>query len=274
MAEPLYYLLLFRVPATWGQAHRKTLPELATSTFGESGARWVPGLLIGLAEVVWFSISASYATDLTLRGLAEVRFLDERALRPFAIGTVRLKGPIFLATALLWSVIAGLIGRKFVRLVSAIKYVFPVFPAMILGGAMFAMLTGLRTFAPTGIDPQGWDIPAGRAGLWSMMLVVQLILGFFAMAGVLGADWGAASLSERDVRVGGWVAAGFAPVVIATIALVAVAGFQGRASPSPLAINDLAGLVDRQVTMPRPRSSFSEIRDGGRAERGHLSPSS
>ncbi len=260
-AAPLCYLLLFRVPATWGQATRKALPELATSTFGEAGARWVPGLLLGLAQIAWFSVSVSYATDLTLRGLAEVRFLEERAFRPLMLGSLRLKGPIFLATALLWSVIAGLIGRKFVRLVAAIMYVFPVFPAILLGGTMFAMLGGLRTFAPSGVDPLGLVIPEARAGVWSMMLVVQLILGFFAMAGVMGADWGAATTSASDVRVGGWVAVGFAPIVIATISLIAVAGFQGRVNPAPIAIDGSSNPLD--VRVPRPRGSVSEIRTVG-----------
>jgi cytosine permease len=61
-----------------------------------------------------------------------------------------------------------------------------------------------------------------------MMHVVQMIFGFFAMAGASGADWGAATTNDRDVRVGGWVAVGFAPVVVATIAFVAIAGYQGR----------------------------------------------
>ena len=258
VAGPLCYLLLFRVPATWGQATGRTLPELAESSFGAAGARWVPGLLLGLAQVVWFAVAISYATDLTLRGLAEVRFIDDRAFRTVSLGGLRLKAPLVLATSLLWSIIAGLIGRKFVRLVAAIMYVFPIFPAMLLGGAMFAMLGGLRTFAPTGVDPLGLSIPEARAGVRSMMTVVQLILGFFAMAGVMGADWGAASTSSRDVRAGGWAAVGLAPVVIATISLIAVAGFQGRVSPVRVADEGPTSPFDART--PRTRGSTSEIR--------------
>ncbi len=261
VAGPLCFLLLFRVPATLGQATGKPLPELAESSFGVGGARWVPGLLLGLAEIVWFAVAASYATDLTLRGLAEVRFLDERTFRTISVGGLRLKGPLFLATSLLWSILAGLVGRRFVRLVAAIMYVFPVFPAMLLGGAMFAMLGGVRTFAPTGIDPLGLNIPEARAGIWSMMLVVQLVLGFFAMAGALGADWGAATTSRRDVQTGGWVAVGLAPVVIATISLVAVAGFQGRVNPAPLVEDGPLNPLDARV--PRPRAPISQVRTLG-----------
>jgi hypothetical protein len=94
-----------------------------------------------------------------------------------------------------------------------------------------------------------------------MMLVVQLILGFFAMAGVMGADWGAATTSASDVKVGGWVSVGFAPVVIATISLIAVAGFQGRVNPAPITIDGSESPLD--VRVQRPRASVSEIRTVG-----------
>ena len=229
VAGPLCYLLLFRVPSLWGHATGKNLPELAESTFGVRGARWVPGLLVGMAEVAWFAVAIYYGTDLTLKGLSEARLIDSGMLRPFVVGGMTLKGPLFLATSLFWSVAAALVGRWFVRLIAAIMYVYPIFPAMVFAGAMLAMMGGVRYFAPTGIDPLGLiAVPESRAGVWSMMLVVQMIFGFFAMAGATGADWGAATSTEKDVRVGGWIAVGLAPIVIAAISLVAVAGFQGR----------------------------------------------
>ncbi len=229
VAGPLCYLLLFRVPSLWGYSTGKPLPLLAESTFGTRGARWVPGWLVGLAEVVWFAVAVSYGTDLMLKGLLEARFLDAGQFRPLVVGGFVLKSPLFLATSLFWSVAAALSGRWLVRLTAAIMYVYPIFPAMVFGGAMLAMMGGVRYFAPTGIDPIGLiAIPEARAGVWSMMLVVQMIFGFFAMAGATGADWGAATSSERDVRVGGWIAVGIAPIVIAAIALVTVAGYQGR----------------------------------------------
>src|SRR5262249_51754767 len=51
---------------------------------------------------------------------------------------------------------------------------------------------------------------------------------FFATAGVASVDWGAGSRDARDVRVGGLVGVVFAPFVLATIALLIVAGAQGR----------------------------------------------
>src|SRR5262245_61303400 len=46
------YGLLYLVPATWGLKARRPLAELGASTFGEAGAALVPGLLMGIAQVV------------------------------------------------------------------------------------------------------------------------------------------------------------------------------------------------------------------------------
>jgi cytosine permease len=228
VAGPICYLLFFRVPAIWGYRTGKPLPELASSTFGAAGSRWVPGLLLGLAEIVWFAVAVSYGTDLVLRALNVVGLVDARALRPLIVGKLVVKSPLFLITSLTWAIWVALIGRYLVRLIAAIMYIFPVFPGILLGGTMLAMLGGLRSFTTTGADPLGFPVPRDREVFWSLTMVAQLVLGFFAMAGAYGADWGAASTSEGDVKKGGWVAVCLAPIVIATLALLSVAGFQGR----------------------------------------------
>lgn len=251
----LCYLLLFRVPATWGQATGKGLADLGTSTFGRAGARWVPGLLVGLGALIWFAVSVSSATGMILKAVAQAGLLDARALGPISVGGMRLASPVMLASSLVWGVAAALAGRWLVRLIAAIMYVFPVFPAMILGGTMLAMMGGLRSFAPTGIDPLTQaTLPAGREGVWAMLLIVQLIFGFFAMAGATAADWGAATTSAKDARVGGWVGACFAPTIIATVSILAVAGHRGRVDPAtigdPQAMNGVADLA-RSTSMIR-----------------------
>ncbi len=261
IAGPLCYLFLYRVPAVWGFRTGKPIGEIAQSTFGQTGARG--GLLVlGLAEIVWFAVAIYYGTDLSLRGLLEAKLIDGRLLQPWKLGAITIKGPIFVATALFWSVAAALTGRWLVRLIAAIMYIYPVFPAMVFGSAMLAMLGGVRGFAPTGIDPLGLvSIPESRAGIWSMMLVVQLIFGFFAMAGACSADWGAATTTEADVRKGGWVVVGFAPVVIASIAFVTIAGYIGKVNPAM----PVDAPVRREVR-PRtpPPSAISEVKTVGR----------
>jgi cytosine permease len=53
---------------------------------------------------------------------------------------------------------------------------------------------------------------------------------------VMGADWGSGSISMKDVRLGGWIGLAFAPAIVASLALIAVAGYQGmKESSNPFA---------------------------------------
>jgi cytosine permease len=234
IAGALGFLLLYYAPAMWGLRSRRPLAGAAAATFGASGAPWVPGLLMGLVQVAWFAVALHYGVDFTFRGLEALRVLDPRHLRPWAVGGLTLRGPLFLAVSAAWSVMVGLIGVWAVRLIGALMNIAPVFPAMILGGAMVWALPGLSQYRPTGIDPAtGTAVPDGET--FACLLMIQLIFGFTATAGAAAVDWGAASRDARDVRLGGLVGVAFAPFVLATIALLIVAGAQGRAvAPAPI----------------------------------------
>jgi cytosine permease len=239
VAGPLCFLLLYRVPALWGHATGKTIVALGTSTFGQAGSRWIPGLLLGLAQIVWFAVAIHYGTDLCLKGLVAGRFIDTRLLQRITVGGLSLQGPFVLAVSLFWSLAAGLAGRFLMRVIAAIMYIYPIFPAMVFGIVMMIMIGGVRTFAPTGIDPlTNLTLPQSRVGFFAMMLVIQMIFGFFAMAGAASADWGGATSSESDVRKGGWIVVALAPVVIASISFVTVAGYYGRVRPVAGASSD------------------------------------
>ena len=225
---PLAYLLLYRQSANWGHSAGKPLDVVASSTFGVRGGSLI-GLLIGVAQIVLFAVAVGYAVELTFQGLVLGGLIDPRALRPGLVGGATLKSPLFLATALFWAVATALVSMKFVRWIAYLMQFFPIFPALMLGGAMLATLIGLRSFLPSGIDPATPSIQlTTEEGHWrAFLLSLQWVFAFSAMAGVMGADWGSGSLSRRDVRLGGWVGVAFAPAIVATLALIAVAGFQG-----------------------------------------------
>jgi purine-cytosine permease-like protein len=70
--------------------------------------------------------------------------------------------------------------------------------------------------------------------------MVQLIFAFFATQGVLGIDWGRVSRDRRDIQAGGWVGIVAAAPVIATIALLIVAGAIGKTpqtAPAPATLS-------------------------------------
>jgi cytosine permease len=231
VAGGLCFLLLYYAPAMLGLRSGRSLIDVAAPAFGERGATWLPGVLIGVVQVIWFAVALSYAIDFTFRGLVVLRLLDGRHLQFWTVGTFTVRSPLFLITAAVWSVATALIGVWAVRLISALMNVYPVFPALALAGAMLWALPGLSNYQPPGIDLITAEV-VSNGEVQAFAMTIQLIVGFFATAGVAAVDWGAASRDARDVRVGGLVGVAFAAFLLATIALVTVAGAQGR-RPSP-----------------------------------------
>ena len=228
-AGPLAYLLMFRQAGIWGQKVGKPLKVVSTSTFGIGGSKLVPGLVLGVAQVLLYAVAVGYAIELSFQGLMLLGLVDPSSLRPIKVGGATLKAPIYLATALVWSIVAALISLRFTRWIAYLMQFFPIFPAILIGGAMLAMLTGLRSFLPTGVDPIMPRLPLApsEGAFRAFLLTFQWVFAFSAMGAVLAADWGSASPGPRDVSAGGWVGVGLAPAIIAALALISVAGYQG-----------------------------------------------
>ena len=62
--------------------------------------------------------------------------------------------------------------------------------------------------------------------------MIQLVFGFFATAGAASADWGAVARDLASVRRVGWVGVALASWIVATLALLTVAGAWGRSAAS------------------------------------------
>ena len=241
----LCYLLLYYTPAMWGLAARRPLEGVAEATFGRAGARWLPGGLMGLAQVGWFAVGTFYATDYMLRGLVACRLIDPGALEPIARGGLTLGSRIFLATALAWTLIFAAIGRWVVRFIAAIMIVYPILPALALGAAMTWNLGGLARYEPPGLDP-ATALPIADAGPRAARAMIQWAFAFFATAGAAAADWGAASRDARDVRLGGLVGVALAATILAILPLATVAGSLGKAPPRAL---EARAALDRALVM-------------------------
>lgn len=217
----LAYLLLFLGPAWWGLRTRRTLTELGTRTFGTAGSRLVLGGLVGLIQVGWFAVAVSYAAMLTLRGLELLEIVPLSELRPRAYGSVTLAGgPVWVFAVLAWSLAAAILGPLLIRIVAALMSVYNLFVAAMLGGLLVWALGSVPRFPDPGATR------ADQVGaFWSML---QLVFCYGA-AGALGAaDWGARSRSGSDVRIGGLVGMGLAPLIVVSLALVTVGGAIGR----------------------------------------------
>jgi len=225
----LAFLLLYLGPAWLGFRTKRSMPDLLASCFGEKGAKWLGGLIVGLGLVAMYSLAIAYGVDWTLKGLVQCRLLSADTLRPVSIGGRVIGSPLFMFTSAVWAIVSSLIALKFSRWIAALMVVFPVFPALLLGGIAAWEFTGLGT----GIATVGSTIePLGEIDAFLSM--IQLIVGFFALPSLISVEWGAAGKSARDVRLGGLVGVMLASSIVATLALLALTGSIGGNPPDSL----------------------------------------
>ena len=225
----LAFALFYYLPAMWGQRTGRGLMPLASSTFGSKGVRWVPGLLDLCGQIVWMAVATSVATDLILQGLVWGRFLDSSLVynARIELGPLYLKGGLFLVVSFFWMLWASLVGRYIVRVIGALMNIFPVFPAIMLALAVVLLLPNIGAFRGGGWDPDSMsDVSHGSRH--AVMLVIQMVLGFFAVSALTAPDWGAVCRERRDVRDGGLVGIGFAAWIIATLSMLVVLSAAGK----------------------------------------------
>src|SRR3712207_8536137 len=60
----------------WGLRAGRPLAVVGASTFGRAGAVLVPGLLMGVVQVVWFAVATHYAAAFCLEALAALGLID------------------------------------------------------------------------------------------------------------------------------------------------------------------------------------------------------
>ncbi|MDB5350478.1 MAG: purine-cytosine permease-like transporter [Planctomycetota bacterium] len=247
LAGLLAYWCLYCAPATWGAATKRPLAVVATSTFGARGATWVPGLLLGVVYVIWFAITIDYATEYSLSGLVATGLLDAKYLATHARGSIVVPSWLFLVVAAAWSLASAVIGTIAVRLVAAVMSVYPIFPAIAIG------LTVLWAIPTVGAGPVATR-PLAAGGGQAISTMIQLVFAFLACHGLAAADWGAATPSTREARLGGLVGVMLAAPILAILALLIVAGALGRtATPAPIFPDPLGPIsrptIERRVPL-------------------------
>lgn len=195
------FALYYYVPAMLGMKTGYPLYVVGSSTFGTAGGYVMPGLLMGLLQVGWFSVSTFIASRFILSGLG---------------GDALPMTPAFAAAAIVWGYVMAYVGVKGIQHVAKMATWLSLVP--------FVMI--LIVFAQT-----AGGIGAYRAArpepFVAFALILQIVLGFFATAGAAGADFGMSSRDERDVRLGGLTGIALAIVYAGGLPLLSVAGAHG-----------------------------------------------
>jgi len=201
VAGVLCYKLYYYVPAMLGMKTGYPLYVVGSSTFGTLGGYVMPGLLMGLLQIGWFSVSTFVSTDFILKGLG---------MKPEP-GTLP-----FIAVAILWTYSMGYAGVKGIHYVARASLYLNAIPALMVLIVFFQTAGGLGAYTPKQSEPYA-----------AFMLVVAAAIGFFATAGAAGADFGMNSRNQADVTKGGWVGIALAVVFAGGLPILSVAGAHG-----------------------------------------------
>jgi cytosine permease len=203
VAGVLCYALYYRVPAMLGMKTGFPLYVVGSSTFGTAGGYVMPGLLMGLLQIGWFAVATYLASDFILQGLH--------------VHSAPLTAPL-VVTGILWGCVMAWVGTKGMQYLSKVALILNAIPLIMLILVFFQTAGGIGRY----------QVPAGQQNSYLAFTgLLAAVIGFFATAGAAGADFGANSRNEKDVRWGGLVGIVVAVLVAGGLPLLAVAGAHG-----------------------------------------------
>jgi cytosine permease len=199
VAGLLSHFLFYRIPALMGMRTGLPLYVIGTSTFGTQGGYLMPGLLMGLLQVGWMSVNTFVATSFILT----------------AFGSKAGPGSLpFGIIAVVWALGLGYVGAKGIQYVAKFATFLNFVPLLMILIVLAKNIGGAAQYTP----------PQPAAPYIGFMMLIQIVVGFFATAGAAGVDFGMNSRDERDVRWGGLVGILLAVLVAGGLPLLSVAG--------------------------------------------------
>ena len=201
VAGLLSYGLYYLVPGLLGMKTGYPLYVVGSSTFGTTGGYAMPGLLMGLLQIGWFSVNTFIATDFILRGVGA----DSGPMKP-----------LFIIVAVIWGYAMAYIGVKGIAYVAKSATYIAIIPFLMILVVFFKTAGGIGQF----------QVP-NPAPLLGFAAMLQIVIGFFATAGAAGADFGMNSRNAKDVRMGGLTGIALAIVYAGGLPLLSVAGAHG-----------------------------------------------
>ena len=194
----LAYALFFLAPAMLGMQTGFPLYVVGSSTFGTKGGYLMPGLLMGVLQVGWVSVNTYISTTFILKGLGSNA----------GPGTLP-----FTLIAIVWAYSLAYVGVK------GIKYVARFATSL----SVITLIMMVFVFSQTvGGAPR--HVPSQSAPFAGFMMLIQIVIGYFATAGAAGADFGMNNRNARDIKLGGWIGIALPALLAGGMPLLSVAG--------------------------------------------------
>lgn len=200
----LCFGLFYYASGMLGMQTGRTLYIVGTSTFGARGGYFIPGILMGLLQIGWFSVATYFAADYIMNGLHAT------------------SKTLFVVIALIWAYILAWIAIKGIRYVARLAQFLNWVPLIMILIVFFANIGGISQYKP--VHP---DSGSG------FLAVLAIVIGFFATAGAAGADFCMSNRNRRDVALGGLTGITLAIVVAGGLPILAVAGHIGKTGGTP-----------------------------------------
>jgi cytosine permease len=198
----LCFALYYYVPAILGMKTGLPLYVVGSSTFGASGGYLMPGLLMGLLQVGWYSVSTDLATRFLLEGLGL---------------STKSTGLPYILIAIIWGYSLAFLASRGIRYVARVALIANTIPLVMIFVVFLKNQAGFASYVPPS--------PAPAAGF---ILLIQIVTGFFATAGAAGADFGMENRDKRDIVWGGLVGIWLAVLYAGGLSLIAMAGAHSR----------------------------------------------
>jgi purine-cytosine permease-like protein len=199
VAGLLCFGLYYYAPAMLGMQTGRPLYIVGTSTFGVKGGYLMPGLLLGFLQIGWFAVATYFATDYIMQGLNS-----------------HSKG-LFVALALIWAYGLAWVAIKGISYVARIAQFLNWVPMIMIVIVFWANKDGIANYRPPQNDSWG-----------GFLMMLGIVIGFFATAGAAGADFGQNNRDRRDVVLGGLTGITLAIVVAGGLPVLSVAGHLGE----------------------------------------------
>jgi cytosine permease len=198
VAGLLSFALYYYAPAMLGMKTGYPLYVVGSSTFGTAGGYLMPGLLMGVLQVGWFSVATFFAVQYILNGA-------HSAASPGSAP--------FIILCILWGYVMAYIGIKGIQYVAKVSLILNFIPLLMILFVLARTAKGIPHYSPAHLDPF-----AAFTGL------IAVVVGFFATAGAAGADFGMNSRDQKDVKWGGLIGVTLSILVAGGLPLLAVAG--------------------------------------------------
>jgi len=248
LAGLICHFLFYVVPGLLGMKTGLPLYVVGTSTYGARGGLFMPGFLMGILQFGWLGVNACMVGDVLCR------CFDVGVTKG---GAVDVPNPVHAAIAVAFAVGAAFMGLKGIQYVARVASFFPLIPLVVLVVLFVTTMGGLGNFKSDMVKQagdkayvqavekakaekaQGKEVePPRRPGapmsnVEIIILLVGVVVGFFATAGAAGADLAMNSRNAKDVQIGGLVGIALATLFAGGLAILTVAGAYGAGSVPP-----------------------------------------